>query len=124
MPIVLVSGIVIGFFSGIIGIGGGIFLSPLVLLLGWTTAKQTAAISAPFILVNSIAGLSGIGIDQGGIPVEPSFIAPLVIAAIIGGVAWRNDLEVKNLVTKDFAPHLGVVIFIASIKMFFTLNNN
>ena len=49
IPLVLFAGVAIGMLSGIIGIGGGIFLSPLILLLGWTTAKQTAAISAPFI---------------------------------------------------------------------------
>jgi uncharacterized membrane protein YfcA len=49
----------IGFLSGLIGIGGGILLSPVVLLLGWAGQKQTAAISALFILVNSLSGLAG-----------------------------------------------------------------
>jgi uncharacterized protein len=52
-------GAIIGFISGIIGIGGGILLSPLLLLLKWTDQKQTAAISALFIFVNSLAGLTG-----------------------------------------------------------------
>ena len=54
-----VIGLCIGFISGLIGIGGGIILSPLLLLLGWTNFKQTAAISSLFIFVNSVAGLFG-----------------------------------------------------------------
>ena len=52
-------GAVIGFLSGLIGIGGGIILSPVLLLLKWTDQKQTAAISAAFIFVNSLSGLFG-----------------------------------------------------------------
>lgn len=55
----LLIGGVIGFFSGLIGIGGGIILSPVLLLLKWSDMKQTAAISALFIFVNSISGLMG-----------------------------------------------------------------
>ncbi|HZH64275.1 MAG TPA: sulfite exporter TauE/SafE family protein [Flavisolibacter sp.] len=55
----LVIGGVIGLLSGMIGIGGGIILSPLLLLLRWTDQKGTAAISAAFIFVNSVAGLAG-----------------------------------------------------------------
>ena len=121
--IVLISGIVIGFVSGIIGIGGGIFLSPLLLLLGWTTAKQMAAISAPFILVNSIAGLSGIGIDQGGLPVEMGFVAPLAIAVVIGGIAGAS-FGSKKLGHQGLRTTLGLVLLIASIKMFITMNNH
>jgi len=49
----------IGLLSGAIGVGGGIFLSPLLLFMGWAKTKQTAGVSAAFILVNSIAGISG-----------------------------------------------------------------
>jgi len=121
--IILISGVVVGFLSGIIGIGGGIFLSPLILLLGWTTAKQTAAISAPFILVNSIAGLSGIGIDQSGLPVEMSFITPLAIAVVIGGVAGAS-FGSKKLGHQGLRTTLGLVLLIASIKMFLAMNNH
>jgi uncharacterized membrane protein YfcA len=55
----LIVGGAIGYFSGLIGIGGGIILSPVILLLGWGTVKQAAAVSALFIWVNSAAGLSG-----------------------------------------------------------------
>ncbi len=52
-------GAVIGFVSGLVGIGGGIFLSPIMLSLGWGKAKEVAAIASAFILVNSLAGLCG-----------------------------------------------------------------
>jgi len=119
--VVLMAGIVIGFLSGIIGVGGGIFLSPLILLLGWTTAKQTAAISAPFILVNSIAGLGGIFTDQGQLPVELSFIAPLAIAVVIGGFVGAT-FGSKKLGHHGLRTTLGVVLLIASIKMFFAIS--
>src|SRR5689334_6905338 len=54
----VVIGAVLGFLSGLIGVGGGIFLSPILLILGWAGAKTTAGISAPFILVNSIVALT------------------------------------------------------------------
>lgn len=55
----LIVGAVIGLFSGLIGVGGGIFLSPLIILLGWTSLKKTSGVSALFILCNSITGLIG-----------------------------------------------------------------
>jgi uncharacterized protein len=58
-PLSLLIGGCIGFLSGLIGIGGGIILSPILLLLKWTDQKQTAAISALFIFVNSLAGIAG-----------------------------------------------------------------
>jgi len=62
----LVSGAVIGLLSGMIGIGGGIFLSPLIILAGWGNSKQAAASAGAFIAINSISGL--IGRISGGLP--------------------------------------------------------
>src|SRR5690606_28671016 len=59
IPVSLFLGAVIGLFSGMIGIGGGIILSPVLLLLCWTDQNQSAAISALFILMNSVSGLAG-----------------------------------------------------------------
>ena len=120
--VVLIAGVAIGFFSGIIGIGGGIFLSPLILLLGWTTAKQTAAISAPFILVNSISGLGGVAVDHAGIPVDFNFVAPLVLAVVVGGFAGAS-FGSKKLGHQGLRVTLGVVLFIAAAKMFLTMSS-
>lgn len=119
---VLVAGIVIGMLSGVIGIGGGIFLSPLVLLFGWATAKQTAAISAPFILVNSAAALFGIAISGTGM-LDTSFMIPLMVAVVIGGVAGAS-FGSRRLGSLGLRRVLGVVLLVASIKMFLTLLGN
>ena len=56
MYVAMIVGAIIGFISGVIGVGGGIFLSPIILLFGWSDPKTTAGISALFIWVNSAAG--------------------------------------------------------------------
>jgi uncharacterized membrane protein YfcA len=109
-------GAIIGLFSGMIGIGGGIILSPLILLLNWANLKQTAAVSALFIFVNSIAGL--IGLFSKGITIEFTMIGFLLTAffgGLIGsyfGAAKFNSVKLKYI--------LAVVLWIASIKLFFT----
>ncbi len=75
-------GLVLGFWSGMVGIGGGIFLSPLLLLFGWADAKHAAGAASVFILINSVAGLAG------RIPhamPEASMLLPLGIAVLLGG---------------------------------------
>lgn len=101
MPAVL--GILIGFFSGLIGIGGGIILSPILLMLGWTNVRQTAALSALFIFVNSIAGYLGtVGFD---LAVDRSlwiFLPFTLLGGILGGFfgAQRFNVRVvKHLLT-------------------------
>lgn len=79
---ILLIGIIIGLLSGMIGIGGGIILSPLIVILGWGTMKDAAAISALFILVNSLAGLSGFSIQGGAVPAEILWLVP---AVLLGG---------------------------------------
>ncbi|WP_406749258.1 sulfite exporter TauE/SafE family protein [Aquirufa salirivi] len=113
----LVSGGAIGLLSGMIGIGGGIVLSPLMLLMRWATLKQTAAVSALFIFVNSLSGLYG-QIQKGGIQVTENF-QWAVAATILGGLLGSYYGSQKfNVPTLRYLLALGLVI--ASAKLIFT----
>ena len=109
-------GAFIGFLSGLIGIGGGILLSPLLLLLHWTNQKQTAAISALFIFVNSLSGLAG-QITKG-----ISFTADMytfVVIAFLGGLcgAYFGALKFRQTILKNV---LATVLLLAVYKLLFT----
>ncbi|MFZ6009846.1 MAG: sulfite exporter TauE/SafE family protein [Bacteroidota bacterium] len=74
----------IGLLSGLVSIGGGIFLSPILHFLGWSQARKISALASLFILVNSISGL--IGQFQRGVPdLRPVFLLPLLLAVLLGG---------------------------------------
>jgi uncharacterized protein len=109
----LVLGISIGLLSGLTGVGGGIFLSPVLLFMGWAEARQTAGISAPFILLNSIAGLSG---HLFSISTLPSAIPIWAVAAIAGGYigADYGSRRFGNITIKRL---LATVLVIAGGKM-------
>jgi uncharacterized membrane protein YfcA len=109
-------GAVIGLFSGMIGIGGGILLSPLLLLLKWTDQKQTAAISALFIFVNSVSGLAG-QLTQG--IVFSSEMILYVAIAFGGGLAgaYFGALKFKQDILKNV---LALVLLLAAYKLVFT----
>lgn len=74
----------IGYLSGLVGIGGGIFLSPILHLLRWDTPKNIAATASFFILVNSIFGLAG-QFWKGPVHLDPGFILPLLFSVFLGG---------------------------------------
>ena len=106
-------GAVIGLLSGITGTGGGIFLSPLLLLLGWAGPKTTAGISAPFILVNSAVALAAGSASAGSLPPELPWLAVAVVAgALLGTWLGLSKLAQRGLITT-----LAVVMLIAAGKL-------
>jgi hypothetical protein len=109
----LATGAGIGLLSGLTGTGGGIFLTPLMLLLGWSKAKQAAAVSAPFILVNSLAGLAGhLG---SGRPV-PIFAWWLAIVAALAGLAGSH-LGSRRIPVRGIQILLATVLVVAGGKL-------
>ena len=85
VPLAMAIGAVLGVLSGLTGVGGGIFLSPLLILFGWAGTKQTSAVAAPFILVNSLAGLAA-GLVRNPV-MPPDYAWWLMGAVLIGGWA-------------------------------------
>lgn len=114
----LIIGAIIGLLSGMIGIGGGIILSPIILLMHWGNMKQTAAVSALFIFLNSIAGL--VGLISKGTAIDGQ-IYNWVLIAITGGMAGAY-IGRKLLSTKSLKVILALVLVIASIKLLTTEN--
>jgi len=106
----------IGFLSGLIGIGGGIILSPVLLLLKWADMKQTAAISALFIFVNSLAGLAG-QLKKGVQFSDDMYM--YVAIALVGGIcgAYFGSLKFKQSILKYV---LAAVLMLAAYKLLFT----
>jgi uncharacterized membrane protein YfcA len=109
-------GAVIGLLSGLIGIGGGILLSPILLLLKWTDQKQTAAISALFIFVNSLSGLAG-QLNKGVQFSQEMYL--FVVIAFTGGLAgaYFGALKFKQTILKNV---LATVLLLAAFKLLFT----
>ena len=114
LPWAMAIGAVMGLLSGLTGVGGGIFLSPLLLMLGWAGTKQTSAVAAPFILVNSVAGLAA-GLVAGTAAV-PQHIGILVGAVLIGG--WLGaEYGSRRFANPLIRRLLAVVLVFAGGKM-------
>jgi len=106
----------LGLLSGLTGVGGGIFLSPLLLFLGWADVRKTAGVSVAFILVNSAAGLLGHLASVRNVPLEIVWWAP---AALMGGLIGA-ELGSRRLAPMTMRRMLSAVLVIAGIKMLLT----
>jgi uncharacterized protein len=107
-------GAAMGLLAGLTGVGGGIFLSPLLLMLGWAGTKQTSAVAAPFILVNSLAGLAALFVA--GTAALPSYVWILAAAVLVGG--WLGaEYGSRRFANPLVRRMLAVVLALAGAKM-------
>ena len=107
-------GAAMGLLAGLTGVGGGIFLSPLLLMLGWAGTKQTSAVAAPFILVNSIAGLAAGFVAKSA--VLPSYVWILAAAVLVGG--WLGaEYGSRRFANPVVRRVLAIVLALAGAKM-------
>ncbi|MEX1111766.1 MAG: sulfite exporter TauE/SafE family protein [Chthoniobacterales bacterium] len=112
-PRAIASGAGIGFLSGLTGTGGGIFLTPLMLICRWAKVKEAAAVSSLFILVNSSSGLAGY-VKSGR--ELPDFAWPLAVVVAIGGFIGSRHGS-RHLPARGIAVLLAVVLVIAGTKL-------
>jgi uncharacterized membrane protein YfcA len=112
----MVAGGGIGLLSGLTGTGGGIFLTPLLIFMGWADAKRAAAVSALFVLMNSISGLAG---NISATRALPPYILSMLIAVALGGAlgAYMGSQHIESAIIKKL---LSVVLLIAGLKLIFT----
>lgn len=114
--VALAAGAGLGLLSGLTGVGGGIFLSPLLLMAGWSHMRESAGVAAAFILVNSIAGLLGV---MSHAPTLPDALPLWALAAVAGG--WIGaGLGSKRLQSDTLQRLLAAVLAIAGLKMLLT----
>jgi len=111
----IVSGLAIGFLSGLTGVGGGIFLSPLLLYMGWSETRATSAVAAPFILVNSTSGLLGHISSVSQLPANiPLWGATVVLGGWIGATYGSKRAPAPVL-----RQLLSLVLIVAGSKLIF-----
>lgn len=112
----LPAGAVLGLIAGLTGTGGGIFLSPLIILMHWEEPRRTSGVVAAFIFLNSAAGLAGNTAAVGHLPQQ----LPLFLAAVAAGAVLGTWLGVERLPRPWLLRTLGLVLAIAGGKLLFT----
>ena len=108
-------GMGLGFLSGLTGVGGGIFLTPLLIFMRWSRTKTASAVSAVFILVNSLSGLIG---NIASTKQLPFLALPLAMTAVVGGFVG-SYLGSRRFPPRMIKTLLGVVLAIAGYKLIF-----
>ncbi|QEY33307.1 sulfite exporter TauE/SafE family protein [Synechococcus sp. RSCCF101] len=117
IAVVSVTGAGLGFMAGLTGTGGGIFLTPWMILRGWLSPRQAGAISAVFILVNSLSGLAGLLVRQGPelLP-SPASLVPMALVVMVCGAfgAWCGSHAIPPRWIRRL---LALVLLVASVKL-------
>lgn len=103
----------IGLLSGLTGTGGGIFLSPLILFMGWADTRTASGVVAVFILCNSAAGLLGNLASVKALPPD----LPLMAASVLAGAMLGTTLGIRRFANATIIKALGLVLLIAGLKM-------
>lgn len=115
LPVALVIGAIIGLVSGLLGVGGGIFLSPVIIILGWATVRNASGIAALFILCNSILGLTGHYAALKSVPFETIyFLAFVAVGGFVG--SHYGSQKFNNKIILGF---LFLVLLSAGVKFLF-----
>jgi uncharacterized membrane protein YfcA len=115
LAIALPAGAGLGLLAGLTGTGGGIFLSPVIILFGWEDARRTSGVAAGFIFINSLAGLAGNWASVRSLPGE----LPVLIAAVAAGALAGTWLGAGRLPKPRLLQGLGLVLVIAGAKLLF-----
>jgi uncharacterized membrane protein YfcA len=112
LPAIAVGG-VIGLLSGLVGTGGGIFLTPFILFAGWAGSRAAAGISAAFILANSVSGLLGNVASVAALPPE----LPIWLVAVAAGGLIGGELGARRFGTLAMRRALALVLLVAGLKL-------
>ncbi len=113
LALTLPAGAGLGLLAGLTGTGGGIFLSPLIILFGWENARKTAGVAAAFIVLNSAAGLLGNLASIQRLPAE----LPILAGAVFAGALLGSWLGASRLPRHRLLQGLAIVLVIAGLKL-------
>jgi uncharacterized protein len=116
LAVTLPAGAALGFLAGLTGTGGGIFLSPLIILFGWEDARKTSGIAAAFIVLNSAAGLLG---NLGSLQRIPPEL-PILAGSVFAGALFGSWLGISRLPRHRLLQALAIVLVIAALKLLLT----